>query len=125
MAGMLGFVVHTANSLEPFDATVQHHAQPLVTRLSNGDLKNRYIVRITNKTTKKADYVLRVEGVPETALGGMTTLQVPAGKTYTQTFSIVLPAKTAMTTEKFRLILLQKGTQTASQAFSLRYYSGA
>lgn len=123
MAGMLGFVVHTANSLEPFDATVQHHAQPLVTRLSNGDLKNRYIVRITNKTTEKADYVLRVEGVPQAALGGMITLQVPAGKTYTQTFSIVLPEKTALATDKFRLILQQRGGQPASKAFSLSYYS--
>lgn len=125
MAAMLGFVVYTANTLEPFDATVQHHAQPLVTRMSNGDFKNRYIVRITNKTTEKARYVLRVEGVPEQALGGTTELLVPAGKTYTQTFSVVLPEKTALNTDKFRLILQQQGAAPASKSFNLSYYAGA
>jgi cytochrome c oxidase accessory protein FixG len=125
MAAMLGFVIYTANTLEPFDATVQHHAQPLVTRLSNGDLKNRYIVRITNKTTEKAHYVLRVEGVPQDAVGGATELQIPAGKTYTQTFSVVLPEKTALNTDKLRLILQQQGPASASKSFNLSYYTGA
>jgi cytochrome c oxidase accessory protein FixG len=125
MAAMLGFVIHTANTLEPFDATVQHHAQPLVTRLSNGDLKNRYIVRITNKTKEKAHYVLHVEGVPQDAVGGTTELQIPAGKTYTQTFSVVLPEKTALNTDKLRLILQQQGAAPASKAFDLSYYTGA
>jgi cytochrome c oxidase accessory protein FixG len=125
MAAMLGFVIYTANTLEPFDATVQHHAQPLVTRLSNGDLKNRYIVRITNKTTEKAHYVLRVEGVPQDAVGGTTELQIPAGKTYTQTFSVVLPEKTALNTDKLRLILQQQGPASASKSFNLSYYTGA
>jgi cytochrome c oxidase accessory protein FixG len=125
MAAMLGFVIYTANTLEPFDATVQHHAQPLVTRMSNGDLKNRYIVRITNKTTEKAHYVLRVEGVPQDAVGGTTELQIPAGKTYTQTFSVVLPEKTALNTDKLRLILQQQGPASASKSFNLSYYTGA
>jgi len=123
LAGMLGFVIYTANTLTPFDATVQHHAQPLVTRLSNGDLKNRFIVRITNKTTAKAQYVLRVEGLPEKSLSGSTRLAIPAGKTYTQTFNVVLPEKTAQTTEKFKLILTQQGHPRAAKSFSLSYYS--
>jgi cytochrome c oxidase accessory protein FixG len=125
LASMLGFVIYVAHTLEPFDATVQHHAQPLVTRMSNGDLKNRYIVRITNKTTEKAHYVLRVEGVPQEAVSGTTELQVPAGKTYTQTFSVVLPEKTALGTDKFRLILQQQGGATARKSFNLSYYAGA
>lgn len=125
IAAMTGFVLYTANTLEPFDVTVQHHAQPLVTRLSNGDLKNRYIVRITNKTTKTAQYLLRVEGLPAGALSGTTALKVPAGKTYTQTFSIVLPEKTALDTENFRVILTQQGQHQIRKAFNLNYYSGA
>jgi hypothetical protein len=121
---MLGFVIYTANTLTPFDATVQHHAQPLVTRLSNGDLKNRYIVRITNKTTTKAQYILHVEGLPEESLSGATQLAVPAGKTYTQTFNIVLPEKTAQATEKFKLILMQKGHPQGTKSFHLSYYAG-
>lgn len=124
LAGMLGFVIYMANNLTPFDATVQHHAQPLVTRLSNGDLRNRYIVRITNKTTAKAQYILRVEGLPEESLSGSTRLVVPAGKTYTQTFNVVLPEKTAQVTEKFKLILTQQGHPQGRKSFNLSYYAG-
>jgi cytochrome c oxidase accessory protein FixG len=124
LAGMLGFVIYTANTLTPFDATVQHHAQPLVTRLSNGDLKNRYIVRITNKTTAKAHYILHVEGLPAESLSGATQLAVPAGKTYTQTFNIVLPERTAQATEKFKLILMQQGHPQGTKSFHLSYYAG-
>ena len=124
LAGMTAFVIYTASNLTPFDATVQHHAQPLVTRLSNGDLKNRFIVRITNKTTAKAQYILRLEGLPEESLSGSTRLAIPAGKTYTQTFNVVLPEKTAQATEKFKLILMQQGHPQASRSFSLSYYSG-
>jgi cytochrome c oxidase accessory protein FixG len=123
MAAMLGFIVYTANTLEPFDATVQHQAQPLVTRLSNGDLKNRYIVRITNKTAQTVGYEMLVDGIPQTSMSGMAELQVPAGKTYTHTFSVVLPEKTAAATDKFRLILQQRGEQSARKVFSLSYYS--
>lgn len=125
IAGVMSFVVYTAISLDPFDASIQHHAQPLVTRMSNGDLRNRYIVRITNKTNKKADYLLQVQGVPQMAVGGNTILQVPAGKTYSQTFSIVLPEKAAQATPKFKVILQQQGTKPASKEFNVTYFSGA
>lgn len=124
MAGMLGFVAYAANTVTSFDATVQHHGQPLVTRLSNGDLKNRYILRITNKTSASAHYILRVEGLPGNSLTGATQPIVPAGKTYTQIFNIVLPEETAMNTAKFKLTLMQKGNPDGIKSFNLPYFSG-
>lgn len=125
MAGMLGFVTYTAYTVTPFDATVQHHAQPLVTRLSNGDLKNRYILRITNKTTAKAQFILRVDGLPANSLSGATQPNIPAGKTYTQIFNIILPEETAMNTAKFKLTLMQKGNPDGIKSFDLPYFSGS
>jgi len=124
MAGMLGYVIYSASTLTPFDATVQHQRQPLVTQLSNGDLRNRYVLSITNKTTQKAQYVLRAEGVPDQALSGTSQVQIPAGKTYTQMFNVVLPEKTAMNTNRFKLILMQQGRPEALKTFELTYYSG-
>ncbi len=124
LAIMLAFVIHMANARTPFDATVQHYAQPLVIRMANGDLQNRYILRITNKTTEKAHYILHVKGLPEEALSGSTQLLVPAGKTYTQTFNVVLPEETAANTEKFKLILMQAGRQGGEKTFDITYFSG-
>lgn len=125
LAGMLGFVIYTAGSVTPFDASVQHHAQPLVTRLSNGDLKNRYILRITNKTPTSAHYELRAEGLPPGSLSGAVRPVVPAGKTYTQVFNVVLPEPAARATRGFRLTILQVGRSDGARSFSLPYFADA
>lgn len=124
MASMLAFVIYTANTRTAFDVSVQHYRQPMFTQMSNGDIKNRYFVRITNKTTDAGQYSLHLQGVPEDALSGTTQYLVPAGKTYTQTFNVVLPEKSARNTEKLKLILRQEGHPDRVKTFDITYYSG-
>ncbi len=124
IAAMLGYVIYSAAAVAPFDATVQHQRQPLVTQLSNGDLKNRYVLCITNKTMQAAWYTIKAEDLPAEALSGAIRVQVPAGRTYTQMFNVVLPEKTAQNTEKFRLTLMQQGHPETLKTFDLTYYSG-
>jgi cytochrome c oxidase accessory protein FixG len=123
LAATLGFVVHTANNLTPFEATAQHHAQPLFTRMANGDIKNRYILRITNKSTQPMNYLLRLEKLPQEALSRLKEFHVPAGKTYTQTFDVRLPHETARKTREFEVVLLQSKDARASKSFLLTFHS--
>lgn len=124
LAGMLAFVFYTARTLTPFDASVQHQAQPLMIRLANGDIKNRYILRITNKTSQTAEYVLRAEGLSEHALDGRGLWTVPAGKTYTQLVSVVLPEEAARNTRQVKLVLMERGHPRDAKALEISYYSG-
>jgi cytochrome c oxidase accessory protein FixG len=124
LAGMLGFVFYTAGTLTPFDATVQHQAQPLMIRLANGDIKNRYVVRITNKTAQPAEYELRAEGMLPGTLGGGNVWTVPAGKTYTQLVNVVLPEEAARNTRLVRLVLMQRGRPHDAKTMEISYYSG-
>lgn len=125
IAIMLGFVVYLASHQEPFVVTAQHHSQPLVTRLSNGDLRNRYIVRITNTTTETQQYAFQLSGLPEGAVTGSTQLSVPAGKIYNQVFNVALSADDAKNTKTFKLHVIQEGQGQSGgmRIFDLNFYS--
>lgn len=125
LLAMSGFVAYSASTLQPYDATVQQHAQPLVTRLANGDLRNRYILRITNKTTQATNYRIRIVGLPREALTGAQEYRIPAGRTYTQVFNVVLSEQMAQRTEGFKLVLMPEGRPQDGRTFQLRYYAGA
>lgn len=121
---MTAYVIFTIINRTSFDASIQHERQPLYIQMSNGDIKNRYSVRITNKTTETAQYILQVEGVPFNAIEGHTTLSVPPGKTYTEIISIVLPEKKAVSTDLLKLNFQELAHPGSGRAFDLHFFSG-
>lgn len=52
----------------PFDLHILHDRNPLFVRLSDGDIRNSYTVKILNKTAGDHQYALTLEGLPEASL---------------------------------------------------------
>lgn len=124
LALAIGFIVYQVEALEPFSATIQQQGQPLVTRLSNGDLKSRYVIRLMNKSAATEQYTLQIQGLPLNAISGSTHFEVPPGKTYTYTLNLVLPEATAKTINKFSMIVVPNKSPDRSKHYALGYVSG-
>lgn len=123
LAASLAFIVYGLTRLEPFSAVIQQQAQPLVTRLSNGDLKSRYIVRLTNKSAQTETYHLATAGLPAAATSTAGEVKVPSGKTYTHTFDLVMPAAAAEQLHGFSVTVTPVSSPTERQTYRLGYIS--
>lgn len=123
LVASVAFIVHGLASLEPFSAVIQQQAQPLVTRLSNGDLKSRYILRLTNKSAETQTYRLVTDGLPASARFAEGELKVPSGKTYTHAFDLVLPAEVAARFDHFSVTVVPAKSPEDSKSYRLGYVS--
>jgi cytochrome c oxidase accessory protein FixG len=79
---MVIVLVYNIASRSEIELSVQPVRQPLFVVLSNGDIRNRYQIHITNKSQIVQDYRISVRGVPEDAvdLGEMREVSVRQGK---------------------------------------------
>lgn len=116
-----GFLVFKVTHLEPFVATIQQQAQPLVTRLSNGDLKIRYIIRLTNKGAKNERYAVTSKGLSSSAVPRY--FEVPAGKSYTYTYDLILSSEAARQLRNFTLVISPRSSPAEAKEYSLGFVS--
>lgn len=123
LAVSLAFIAYGLSALEPFSAVIQQQAQPLVIRLSNGDLKSRYIVRITNKSAETETYRLVMMGLPTVARFSAREVTVPSGKTYTHAFDLVLPATAAQQLRHFSVTVVPLSAPEHGKPYPLGYIS--
>lgn len=117
------FVVYQIGHLEPFSATIQQQSQPLVTRLSNGDLKSRYIVRLTNKSSNAEQYMLQAEGLPPATVNFPQIFTVPAGKTYTYTFNLIFEKAALKDISSFTLQIIPANNPQHTKSYPLTHIS--
>ncbi len=77
-----GTLISSIDHRSSLDAAVQQVRQPLYVMLSDGRIRNRYQVRITNKSVEDVVYVISARGVPEQSLdvGNFREVKVHAGK---------------------------------------------
>ena len=122
LAVCLGFLAYGLNHLEPFSATIQQQAQPLATRLANGDLRSRYVVRLSNKHSASERYRVAVEGLPAAA-ASVAYFEVPAGKTYTYMLNIVLAEAQARHTRQITVSVTPASQPAARREYLLGYVS--
>ncbi len=118
-----GFLVFKITHLEPFVATIQQQGQPLVTRLSNGDIKSRYIIRLANKSTQKEQYAVISKDLPFDL--APRYFEVPAGKTYTYTYDLVLSAEAARQLRAFTLIISPGNNPAEAREYRMGYVSSS
>lgn len=119
LAACLGFLAYELHHLEPFSATIHQQAQPLATRLSNGDLRSRYIVRLSNKDNVAERYRVAVEDLPGAAEA--VHFEVPAGKTYTYLLNVVLTEEQARRTHHVTVSVTPASKPDARREYRLGY----
>jgi len=68
LSGIVYGLTHTA----PVDFKVLHERQPLFVLLSNGNIQNKYILKIINKTGRELDATITVSGPDGITLAGVS-----------------------------------------------------
>lgn len=123
LLGSIGFTWHAIENLSPYTAMVQQQRQPLVTQLADGSLRNRYQLRISNKSDATETYRIAVSGVPESSFKGWKEITIPAGKSYGSDFSITLPPSQAQHTRQFAVRITPATQAQASLSLKVTYLS--
>ncbi len=65
LAAVSALMLYTLLSRTPVELSVLHNRNPLFVKLSDGDIRNGYDVKIMNKTHEEKSFLLSVEGLDE------------------------------------------------------------
>ena len=103
-AAFLSFSIATHDH---FDHGVTQIRQPLYVVMSNGDIRNRYQIRITNRSGRRMDYRIDSAGLPPGAFdaGSFRRLRLPSGRSALVQASVRLAPQQAAELRSFKLII--------------------
>ena len=120
MSGYLAYSVATRGS---FDRAVTQIRQPLYVVLSNGDIRNRYQIRITNKAGTDQLYRISATGIPPHALdlGNFSEITVKPGHSGLVQASVRLTPEQAETLHGFELIITPQGRPEEMRSEYVRF----
>jgi len=120
MSAYLAYSVATRGS---FDRAVNQIRQPLYVVLSNGDIRNRYQIRITNKAAQDQTYAISARGIPANALdlGNFRELTVKPGRSGMVQASVRLPPEVAAKTQHFELVITPLGKPAEARTEVVRF----
>lgn len=121
LAAMM-FIVYSVSTLDSFKVLIQQPESPHGFMMSNGDLKSRYTVRITNKSPHSQTYLITAKGLPAHALSGNWRFEVPSGKTHTNAFSLVLTENEARRISKFIIVVYPESNPSEKKEFQINYF---
>ncbi|KVW97367.1 cytochrome c oxidase accessory protein CcoG [Thiobacillus denitrificans] len=120
MTAYLGYSVATRGN---FDRAVNQIRQPLYVVLSNGDIRNRYQIRITNKAGQAQTYVISARGIPAAALdlGNFSEITIKPGHSALVQASVWLPLAVAVQTQHFELRITPLGKSVEARSEIVRF----
>lgn len=104
MTAYLGYDIAHRQS---FEHSVQQVRQPLYVVLSDGSIRNRYHVRLTNISGKDEEYFISAKGLPDGALdlGNFKQVHIRNGKSVIIPVNVVLPERAAHSVEGFHFVI--------------------
>ena len=120
---MSAYLVYSVVTRGNFDRTVNQIRQPLYVMLSNGDIRNRYQIRITNKTAQTQTYEISARGIPAAALdlGNFSEITIKPGHSALVQASVRLPLAVAAQTQRFELVITPQGKPAEANAEYVRF----
>lgn len=120
---MSAYLVYSISTRGSFDRAVNQIRQPLYVVLSNGDIRNRYQIRITNKSAQDQTYVISARGIPEAALdlGNFREITIKPGHSGLLQASVRLPPSVAANTPHFELIISPQGKPAEVRSEQVRF----
>jgi polyferredoxin len=91
--------------------------------LSNGDIRNRYQIRITNKAGQDQTYAISAHGIPAGALdlGNFSEITVKPGHSGLVQASVRLSPAMAAQTQYFELVITPLGKPSEARAETVRF----
>ena len=120
---MSAYLVYSVATRGSFDRAVNQIRQPLYVVLSNGDIRNRYQIRITNKAGQDQTYVISARGIPGTALdlGNFREVTIKPGHSGLVQASVRLPPALAAKTTHFELVITPQGKPAEVRSEKVRF----
>ncbi|MFP5409727.1 MAG: cytochrome c oxidase accessory protein CcoG [Gammaproteobacteria bacterium] len=120
---MTAFLVYSVATRGSFERAVTQVRQPLYVVLSNGDIRNRYQIRITNKAAQPVTYVISATGIPAGALdlGHFSEVTLKPGHSGVVQASVRLSPALAARTQTFELIITPRGKPAEARSEKLRF----
>ncbi|MGA7948838.1 MAG: cytochrome c oxidase accessory protein CcoG [Thiobacillaceae bacterium] len=118
LVGMTGFLIISIATRGDFDRSVSQVRQPLFVTLSNGDIRDRYQIRITNTGKHEETYVIGVRDLPSAALdlGNFAAVKVRPGHSTTIMASVKLSPENAAKIRKFHFLIKPQSRPDETQA---------
>jgi cytochrome c oxidase accessory protein FixG len=123
---MIGALVYNLATRTEVQLSIQPVRQPLFVVLSDGHIRNRYQIHITNKTIEEQSYHIAARGLPEQALdigGGMSDVKVRPGKSVLVLANVDLTPEEVKKTGEFEFIVTPKGKQDHPLIKKVRFNS--
>ncbi len=104
---MTGGLMYSISQRTDFEVSVQQVRQPLFVILSTGEIRNRYQIRITNKTDHEVTYSISAKDLPPQALdlGAMQNVKVRSGKSVIVQTSVKLQPELAEKYKHFEFVI--------------------
>jgi cytochrome c oxidase accessory protein FixG len=119
------YMVYSIATRDSFDRAVNQVRQPLFVVLSNGDIRNRYQIRITNKAPQEEIFRISVQGIPADALdlGNFSEIAVKPGHSGLVQASVRLSPSLAAQTRYFELVITPVGKPSEARSETVRFDS--
>ncbi|MDP1643894.1 MAG: cytochrome c oxidase accessory protein CcoG [Thiobacillus sp.] len=120
---MSAYLVYSVATRGSFDRAVNQIRQPLYVVLSNGDIRNRYQIRITNKATQEQTYVISARGIPADALdlGNFREITIKSGHSGLVQASVRLSPAVAAQIQRFELVITPLGKPAEANTEIVRF----
>ncbi|MCU0842333.1 MAG: cytochrome c oxidase accessory protein CcoG [Thiobacillaceae bacterium] len=104
---MTGYLAYDMTHRQSFEHSVQQVRQPLYVVLSDGSIRNRYQIRLTNISGAEETYSIDARGLPDGALdlGNFRQVTIRNGKSVMVMASVSLDPRTAERISEFEFVI--------------------
>jgi cytochrome c oxidase accessory protein FixG len=104
---MIGALIYNIGTRSGAEVRAEQVRQPLYVKLSDGSVRNRYLLHIVNKTEQEETYRVTVREIPAEALdlGAVSEIRVRPGKDLQLNARVTLPHEVAEHTHEFEFVV--------------------
>ena len=107
LIGMIAMLAYSVMHSKDFEYSVRQIRQPLFVMMSNGEIRNRYQIHLSNQTDDDVVYRISAEGLPAGALdlGAMQTVTIHSGRSVIIQVSVTLQPDQAANYRNFKFVI--------------------
>jgi cytochrome c oxidase accessory protein FixG len=104
---MAAYMVYTIGHRHTFEHSIQQVRSPLYVVLSDGNIRNRYQIRLTNISGAQETYTIEARGIPAGALdlGNFSQVTIRNGRSVIVQASVQLDPTSAQRTHDFEFVI--------------------
>ncbi|MEO1766985.1 cytochrome c oxidase accessory protein CcoG [Thiobacter aerophilum] len=121
---MSALLVHSIANRSDLEQAVTQVRQPLYVVLSDGQIRNRYQIRLANRSDHAETYALGVRGIPAQAadFGNFQEVTVKPDQSILVQVSVKLPPEAAMRVESFEFTITPRSRPAEVHVSPARFY---